>query len=371
MKIRTITCHDVCNYGASLQAFALQNYLERKGHDVRIIDYLPDYSVPYKLWEVSPASHLYKPSKYFFLVKLFWAIRRYFQIRPTFARKEAFKSFKDRFLHLTEHYSKYSELATNPPEADLYISGSDQIWRTNLGNGKDPAFFLQFGDRNTKRASYAASFGLPYLTDGMDYLIHNYLSQFDAISVRESSGIKILESLGISGELVADPVLLLSKSEWTELLGIKSAKVTEPYILVYDLNGRCMRNEKKNFVRDYAKKHNLKIVAINDIRKTKYAQLNVNDASPIDFVNLIMHAKIVVSDSFHATAFSCIMNTPFRVFFDKPQAARIKDFLDVLGLSMCMNSKDTEINIDWGITNSKLNGYVNNSIQFINKITGE
>ena len=368
MKIRTITCHDVCNYGASLQALALQTYLEREGHDVRIIDYLPEYSIPYKLWDVSPASHLYKPSKYFFLIKLFWAVRRYFQVRPTFARKEAFKRFNDRFLHLTEHYSSYNELATNPPEADMYIAGSDQIWRTNLGNGKDPAFYLQFGNRDTKRVSYAASFGLPYLTEGMEYLIKTYLSQFDAISVREKSGVEILKSLELEGNLVTDPVFLLSKDLWNEILEIKKRKIDVPYLLVYDLNGRCMHNEKLSFVKEYAKIHKLKVVAINDIRSTKYAQLNVNDASPEDFVNLIQYADIVVSDSFHATAFSCIMNTPFRVFFDRPQAARIKDFLDMVELSDCINNNDLQTNIDWNKTNAILSQFVFKSKQYLHHV---
>ena len=178
MKIRTITCHDVANYGAALQALALQTYLKKEGHDVRIIDYVPEYIKPYDIWKVNPASHLYKPSKYFFAFKLFWALRKYVHIRPTMKRLEAFKEFNGKYLELTRRYSSYEELANDPPIADVYIAGSDQIWRTNLMNGKDPAFYLQFGNKTVRRMSYAASFGLPHLTDGMDYLVRTYGRDF-------------------------------------------------------------------------------------------------------------------------------------------------------------------------------------------------
>ena len=159
---------------------------------------------------------------------LYWAARKYFHVRPTMKRLEAFKRFNAKYLKLTRHYSSYDELVANPPEADLYIAGSDQIWRTNLNNGKDPAFYLQFGGKQTKRISYAASFGLPYLTDGMDYLVKTFLSGLDAISVRESSGIEILERIGLNGTLVVDPVFLLSKEEWVSLLGVKEPIISEP-----------------------------------------------------------------------------------------------------------------------------------------------
>ena len=69
--------------------------------------------------------------------------------------------------------------------------------------------------------SYAASFGLPHLTDGMDYLVRTYLSGMDAISVRESSGLEILEKLGVHGKLVIDPVFLLTKTEWINLFRLE------------------------------------------------------------------------------------------------------------------------------------------------------
>ena len=366
MKIRTITCHDVNNYGASLQALALQTYLTSLGHDVKIIDYLPKYSIPYNLWKVHPSSHLYTLSKYSHIVKLFCAARRYFQIRPTFGRKRAFQEFNKKFLLLTRHYSTYSELAQDPPEADLYIAGSDQIWRTNMDNGKDPSYYLQFGDFRTRRISYAASFGLPSITDGLDFLVRTYLSVFNALSVREKSGLSILDELGVQGTIVVDPVFLLTNTEWQDLLEIKERKIKEPYLLIYDLNHGCMNEEKRCHAINYAKAHGLKIVAINDVRNTSYAQININDGSPVDFVNLIRHAEYVISDSFHATAFCTIMHTPFCVYFNRPQAVRIWDFLSILGLEYRMNNhKVMETTIDWTKVQLLLDGQIKLSKDYL------
>ena len=98
-----------------------------------------------------------------------------------------------------------------------------------------------------------------------------------------------------------------------------------------------MPDEKQAFAQRYAKKNGLKIIAVNDIRETDYADININNAGPAEFVNLIANAQYVLSDSFHATAFSCIMHTPFRVYFDLEQAIRIKDFLKMVEMNYCMN----------------------------------
>lgn len=365
MKIRIITCHDVANYGASLQALASQTFLKSLGHDVLLIDYIPQYSRPYQYWDVSPKSHLYQPSRYFFLVKCFWALRTYLRRYPTLKRLEAFSRFRNQYLCLTRPYHTYEELASDPPEADIYIAGSDQIWRTNLQNGKDPAFYLQFGSKDTKRISLSASFGNPFITDGLQFLLTTYLSMFDSISVRESSGLRILNELGIEGRVTLDPVFLLSRQEWLDLFHIRDRKITEDYLLVYDLNRLYMHQEKMAFVRSYASKYHLKIVAINDSRVTPYADINVNDGGPEDFVNLIAHASMVVSDSFHATAFSTIMQTPFRVFFDRPQAARIKDFLELIHASQCLNNDHLDVTVDWSAVNAVLEYQINELKSFL------
>ena len=151
MQIKTITCHDVYNHGASLQAYALQTYLESLGHHVEIIDYKPDYlSSEYKLWVV--ANPVYdKP-----FIRLLYLMVKLPNRLYSLKRKKAFDSFTKNYLKLTNHrFETYDQLNEAGLDADVFIAGSDQIWNTFLPNGTDPAFYLDFTPKTSKRISYA------------------------------------------------------------------------------------------------------------------------------------------------------------------------------------------------------------------------
>lgn len=162
MNIKTITCHDVYNYGASLQAFALQTFLEKDGHNVEIIDYKPDYiDFPYKVSTfVHPDSPVRRFTDKCSIIKLLYGIKRYLWYIPTIGRKRAFDRFTKQYLKLTKKYSCNDGLSKDVPAADTYIVGSDQVWNSiTMLNGSDSAFYLQFAPKSKKRLSYAASFG--------------------------------------------------------------------------------------------------------------------------------------------------------------------------------------------------------------------
>lgn len=123
----------------------------------------------------------------------------------------------------------------DPPKADIYIAGSDQIWNPVGGTGLDPAFYLNFGEAGIHRISYAASFGVSILNEHQKDIIKNYLSSMDNISVRESTGLNILKSLYInSGVQVLDPVFLLDKDTWLQFIGGTKKVVEGSYVLIYD-----------------------------------------------------------------------------------------------------------------------------------------
>lgn len=155
MKIKTLTTYDVYNYGASLQAYALQHFLSNLGHDVEIINYQPYYLTrKYDYKWVNPESKLSK----FILTRIAYRIMKYLQRQTTLRRKKAFDIFNHQILKETSvKYTSYKSLCDNPPKADLYIVGSDQIWNVFYEAGRDPAFFLEFVKQGYK-ASYAASF---------------------------------------------------------------------------------------------------------------------------------------------------------------------------------------------------------------------
>ena len=353
MKIKTITCHDVYNYGASLQAYALQQYLISKGHSVEIIDYKPDYICrKYNFWHVYGNNKLARICISNFILRFIYCLI-YAPVRyRTWQRIFAFNSFTKKHLRLTRRYKNLEELKIFPPEADCYIAGSDQIWNTNLPNGRDNAFFLDFGSENTKRISYAASFGVREIEDveRISFLLKN----FDAVSVRELSGLDILSRLNVHGCQVLDPVYLLDKSQWITLMDASKVAEKESYALVYDI----FRNDPrmKEFSIECSKKRNLKLVAVNDSKILPYAK-NIKNAGPVEFISLIRSAKYLISNSFHATSFALIFHVPFIVLFKGSNSARMEDLLKSVGLSKCFNPSKTcvdEIEYDWDSVDDKL-----------------
>lgn len=294
MKIKTITCHNVYNYGATLQAYALQTFLEAQGHQVEIIDYYPKYRNKRNFWKIPNNSKVGKYSQRYFLFHLLYAIHRVIKyLRDTnFDRSKKFDVFDKKYLHITStHYVNYQQLKDNPPIADCYIAGSDQIWNTKGDTGKDPAFYLNFGSFAIKRISYAASFGISEIEESFKPQLKKYLSTFNAISVREKTGLDILTDLGYKEAIqVCDPVFLLSKEDWLKIASLSLVK--GDYILVYDFfqDDKSIRDMAKNL----AKVRDCRIVAVNDGGKCKYADVNICNASPNDFLSLIYNANVVV-----------------------------------------------------------------------------
>ena len=364
MIIRTITCHDVYNYGASLQAFALQSYLEHLGHDVKIIDYKPCYQKAYGFSKMFSSNSRY--SRYYKLFPfLLWmrACKNYLLSRKTIGRKRAFDDFTKRFLKLTDRFYSYNQLVIKPPFADIYISGSDQIWNTKLPNGSDPAFYMQFGQLNTKRISYAASFANSSIHGGYDCLVRSYLSNIDSISVREVSGLNILKILGIEGVQVQDPVFLLSKSEWEFFLSkIEIPFNNKKYLLCYDLKST---NGLKQRAISLSNEYHLPIVSVNDRFVCKYADININNAGPFVFLKLILNAEYVITDSFHATAFSIIFKKVFWAYYNCTDNTRIKDLLGMINLSDRFNRIDNDCNVQWDIAINRLNYLISKSKKYL------
>ena len=209
MKILTITCHHAYNHGAMLQAYALTKYLLSLGHDVKVIDYRPEY-MPRRVVDCYRVPRRYDK---FVIRSLYrWAKKTDNELEQR--RRNSFEPFFEQHIPTTtQQWHNIQDLQINPPIADLYIAGSDQIWNTSFPNGNDASFYLDFGAAKRK-ISYAASFATLELKEGSEKFVQEKLSNFDAISVRESSGLNILQSLGFSGELVVDPVFLLPKENW-------------------------------------------------------------------------------------------------------------------------------------------------------------
>lgn len=307
MKIKTITCHDVYNAGASLQAYALATYLSQLGHEVQIINYKPDYlSNHYRLWGgVNPVFDKPLVRQAYCMAKLPGRLAAHFG-----KRKRAYDRFTQEHLPLTEKsYRSNEELKASPPPADIYFAGSDQIWNTLFPNGKDPAFYLDFAPQEAVRASYAASFATQTVSESLRPQVQKWLSGLDHVSVREASGLKILAELGIQGGVsVLDPVFLLREEQWSALADEWQGYEKKPYVLVYDFE-----NSEKlaSFARQLAQIQGHQVVSV---LRNKFFSKNYASEGPAAFVSLVKHASAVVTNSFHALAFSLIFHKEVWIF---------------------------------------------------------
>ena len=356
MKVEIITCHDVYNVGAGLQAYALQTYLTDAGHDVEIIDYKPDYlSRHYRLDYVANPKYDRPVIRQLYLLAKLWGRLR----AKNSDKKKQFDAFRSEKLRLSgQQYHSNEDLRKNCPAADVYIAGSDQIWNPLFDNGKDPAFFLDFVKKG-KRISYAASFAVDELPDDVKRQDQAWLSDFNAVSVREKSGVKILDKMGISAVQTCDPVFLLDTGNWNSLMqNMQSSR----YAYIYDFDGSNLIDQvlaeiKPDRIVSYFNNHQA------DVHKT---------CGPEQFLGYLFNAETVISNSFHATAFSLIFHKEFYVVGRKEAInTRMIDLLETVGLrdryiTDVRQIKDVKP-IDWQQVDRKLQDSIASSKVFLER----
>ncbi|HIE46076.1 MAG TPA: polysaccharide pyruvyl transferase family protein [Flavobacteriaceae bacterium] len=335
LNIKTITCHNVYNYGASLQEYALLHYLKSLGHNVETIKYNPDYlSGHFNFWAVSnPKYNKNIILKYAYLLAKLPS--RIFSLK----RKYNFDKFSDKYIKSTkENYTSNDELKNNLPDADVYICGSDQIWNSFFQNGKDPAFYLDFVPKDKLKISYAASFATDKIEDSLKDFVKDKVSRINVVSVRETSGLEILKDLDIiKAKQVLDPVFLLEKKYWENQFVYP---INEKYIFIYDFDSNKSIME---IAKTISKKNNLKIYTVN--KNIKYADKNFWLKGPETFLSLIANADLVLSNSFHAVAFSLIFNKQFYVFNRSEKInTRMRDLLELVNASYLLIDNNSNIN---------------------------
>ena len=365
MEIKTITCHNVYNYGASLQAHALMFYLSELGHDVEVIDYMPDYIRKHiSIWDIGPR----------WKKNLFIRFAYYCYVVPKrIARKESrerFDVFTKKFLKLTTRYNSFDELIKDTPKANVYFCGSDQIWNPTINNGLDPAFYIDFAPKGTIRASYAASFSVSSIEEKNKRFISEELSKLDFISVREKTGVSIVDALKINTKAVnvLDPVFLPSHTHWKSMIYTPKYK---DYILVYD-----QENSKviKDLAVELSRKTGKKVIAFKELYPRKYADIKISQSGPIDFISLIANADCVVTNSFHCSAFSIIFG---REFFVVPRGhqkvnSRMADLLESLQIGNRMINSVESLNnmtpIDYMHVYERLSSLRTQSYKYIDDV---
>lgn len=219
----------------------------------------------------------------------------------------------------------YDTLKREPPEADAFISGSDQVWQPHR---MDPFFFLEFVPKQVRRISYAASMGVPVVPTEKVEEFRRYLSGFSYISVRETDSQPVVEAL--TNKQVhrhIDPVFFLEADRWRNY-GRPYHTISKPYILVYAIYwDRDLNTKLKQLHRETG----MDVVAITSSLRRIYANKRIYDADPGQFLWLIDHANMVVTSSFHGVAMSILFEKPFSAVIDPGKPSRISCLLDVLG----------------------------------------
>lgn len=317
--------HKVLNYGSALQAYALQKVLEDMGHDVEIIDYV--YPNEYhKQFQAKPP--IWR--------NILSSLINYIKGNSNNSRQILFDEFYSKHFNLSKTYNSPVELCNNPPVYDIYLTGSDQVWNPNSIH-EDTSFMLSFTDSNNKIA-FSASFSTSVLPKMYRDLYATELKKYSHIYMREESGCRLVKELtGKESQVVLDPTLLLDKNQWLDLARHSTKVFDKPYILVYILgySFKCYPYIY-DFVKFVQRKTGKALIILN--MSNRYAiRLNnkiiITDASVYDFIKLFAEADMVVTDSFHGTAFSLNFGVPFySVVNDKVNNdSRILNLLSLTG----------------------------------------
>lgn len=333
-KIGIITFHCSYNYGSVLQAYALQKYLINNGYNVKIIDYR---SKNYDMY------HLFKLWMLKYPLKLLAENRH---INRLIRRKYNFLHFINESMHLTNKKYLYNDdLTVLNNEFNVFIAGSDQIWNPVCTGGVDSNFFLNFVDgRVNKRIAYAPSLAHASFEDKILNEMCGYIEKFDAISVREESGKKILKNnTNKNIEVVLDPTMLLEEKDY-KILEIKP-KFDKPYIFVYMLekDDPCLIEYVSKISQEKA--IDIVYIHLNNLFRGEHVH-NVYGCKVGEFLWYIRNAKYVVSNSFHATVFSIIFQKKFCTFKTEKSYSRMVGLLNTLGLEDRIYNKEFMIESD-------------------------
>ena len=366
MKALILTFHYVTNYGAVLQALALKRYLTQIGVTANILDYQP------RQFGIGDYSFKIKQGTIFSKIKdfIYGNIKALLSIK----RKKNFRLFIEKYLDCTkEKYHSIAELNKCKPFADIFITGSDQVWNDEILGQLDEGYFLSFVKDGVAKISYGASIGKDIITAEYATKLRKYLDSFDYISAREETAKSALENAGLSSVThVLDPVFLLDAEAYEDLM-IKPAINDYVFIYCFDNDERCYSLAKL-----LAEKHKLKSISFSGWTNNFHTHYFINTASPSEFLGYLKNASYVVTNSFHGTAFSIIFEKEFYTIPPKSRASRIESLLNTANLTsrIIYNNTDLEAikTIDYQITKQHLSesieiskAYLKNAFAAVNR----
>jgi len=365
MKIGILTFHRADNYGAVLQTYALQKYLQSQGCVVEIINFRPE-TPKFRLMDWVGRT----PQKTF----LKW--KNQIKKKPVSdraqERSKVFAEFRDTHLVMgCSAYSSHKTLRKSPPNVDVLVVGSDQIWSPKLVSYKDyPIYWLGFCSNDIKKIAYAGSFGGEY--DDCKYYsgIPKWASSFSSISARERGAVKFLHQMNVKHATWApDPTFLL---DWKSVVKINILSKREKI-------GRFVLNGQNQI---FANDLQTQVLELEGFENERCFDIDSGNLSPFNWIKCISSTKFVITDSFHGTVFCMITNTPFITILWQGAGAsrndRLISLLKEFGLEYRAISSEVEQSfkmilkrdINWDAVNLKKNEIRKKGVTFLNESIG-
>ena len=363
MKIGIITIQKCNNFGADLQAFALQKKLQLMGYDAENIDYVfYKNSRHLKGMGEKPVLRLSIANR--IKEALFPAlerVRNFKNHRAMAERATKFAAWSAKNVRQSPEYRSVASLYAARHPYDVYMVGSDQVWNPRMGSNIKP-YFLDFAHEGARCVSYASSIGAAEISSSAFYLFKKLLRRFSAIGVREKCAAEIVKAMALKSEVkqVIDPTLLLTDKEW-ENVSIKPNGIPPNYILLYDL---IASEETRGLANKIAAEKVLPIVRVGD-----------GAYGPGEFIWLFAHADFVVTNSFHGTAFSLIYRKDFYSVIPRgmTNASRIESIINLVGASdrllraESVDAFDRAASVDWPSVSRKLEAARTDSVAFLKR----
>lgn len=311
MNVGILTFQFAHNYGAMLQCYSLKTYLENMNNDVIVINYIPNKMAS------------------FYSLNPIYAIKRK-DIKALKNNMIRIKQF-NKFNHFQKNSLKLRKKISSVNDStisklDSIVVGSDQVWNYDIV--PDLNEYLLSKCTSCNKVAYSASLGKKDISDKAMKMFSEQLLKFSGISVREkNNSVYLSNKLGINVKHTVDPVFLLSKEQWQNLSEKATIdKINKEYILFIDLfNSKEL--EEKAF--ELASKENIKVYTIDPLcRNSNKKTINLHDVGPIDYLYLINNAKYVVTNSFHAVAFSSIFNKKLVYYLNNELSNRITELFE-------------------------------------------
>lgn len=342
-KIGLITLHNWFNYGSMLQSYALNRILnEIDGYECELIDFTPASIVGNeRSWRLYSDTSEYKE------------LRKKYKDEIV-KRRNIFQKFIELYRLGSTVYQSDEEIEANPPDYDVYITGSDQVWNVNFRIASR-AYFLAFTDSNEK---YAFSTSIGRCKEEKLEKYRSYIENYKKIFIREESGARLLSKMFPNKEIntLIDPTLMLSRRQWEEI--IEETPILQDSSIVCYVTLDDDLNKMMPVLKYLSQKFQKRIVLFGMIvpREEEWIE-NFVVAGPLEFIRLIRDAGLVVTNSFHGTVFSINFNTPFLTYNDEYENPRKEGILRTLHLErrIIHNLRECQMIIDDIIDFSEVN----------------